>query len=143
MVHFLQYAKEEMENATFMVQVNVTKKPLKNIANARMAMKEIIATNVVFHFVPKMEQKLFLTRMAKESFVSVSIEYSYYRFSILWIIHLYNDLLCSQTGCACNEVGSLNSGCDPEGNCSCKPEFKGVKCKECSDGHFGEACEGR
>ena len=47
------------------------------------------------------------------------------------------------TACNCDSQGSLDSTCDREGQCSCKPGVGGLTCDACLPGYYGfESGEG-
>ena len=48
------------------------------------------------------------------------------------------NLTLNVTDCSCFAEGSINSTiCDTSGKCTCKENFKGDKCSNCTDGLYG------
>ena len=44
--------------------------------------------------------------------------------------------------CGCNDMGSINSSCNPLGECNCQPGVEGTKCDSCQPFHFNLSSSG-
>jgi hypothetical protein len=44
-------------------------------------------------------------------------------------------------GCGCSSPGSIGTGCNSGGVCSCNTGFTGTKCNQCLPGYYGASCQ--